>query len=153
EIVIMRVDAPYPLPVVTAGDPLAGTTLRNLDHETLAVTTAAEVPALPALGGTGVLMDLEHAEHSALQTGTAHPGQVWLSAGAPAGIVDALREQGLLVTGERSVTDLVAVAERTGAAYALRVFLLAGAVAAGGGGVGRAPGGGVGRGGGAARPA
>src|SRR5690606_11550675 len=46
EIVIMRVDAPYPLPVVTAGDPLAGTTLRNLDHETLAVTTAAEVPAL-----------------------------------------------------------------------------------------------------------
>lgn len=129
EAVIMRVDAPYPLPVVTAGDALAGDTIRSLDHETLAVTTAAAVPALPALGGTGVLMDLEHAEHSTTRTGTVHPGQVWLSGDAPAGIVDRLREQGLQITGERAVADLVAAAERTGAAYALRFFLLAGAVA------------------------
>lgn len=129
EIPIGYVDAPYPLPVVTAGDPVVAGTLRGIDHELLEATTTAVVPALPLLGASGVLMDLEYAERSSARPGTVHPGQVWLAADAPAGIVDRLRAQGLHVTGDQSVEDLVAAAERTGAAHALRFFQLAGAAA------------------------
>lgn len=124
-----RVAAPYPLPVVTSGQALPGDLLTNLDGQPVRVAAAARRNALPGLTGAGVLMDLEHALRSELEPGPTHPPQVWLGPDAPAGIVDRLTDEGLIVTGERDLDQLRADLDASGAALALRFFLGTGVVA------------------------
>ncbi len=123
------VDVPYPLPIVATEGLGVGDLLAGLDREPIRVTRAAELDGLPGVGSSGALLDLEYAERLATSPGRAETPQVWLAPDAPADMVDRLRDQGLVVVGERSVADLHAVLERSGSALALRYHLLSAGMA------------------------
>ncbi len=119
---IVGVDTPYPLPVVNAGAlPVRG--VGGLDSYLERVTSAAQVPVLPRVGTAGVLMDLEYAARVGSPL-AAVDGEVWLAAGAPAGIVGRLADQGLQVVGERTLADLRSRYEAQGPVAAIRFNLL-----------------------------
>lgn len=117
------VDAPFPLPAVTAGR-VPGERLTNIDGEQIRFTRRARVNGLPGVGATGTLIDLEYAERLTIEPGSATNPQVWLSAGAPDGIIESLREQGLVIVEDRRVDSLRASIDRTGSALALRSYEL-----------------------------
>jgi hypothetical protein len=121
-------DAPFPLPVVTTGA-LPSSLVANVDKEPIQVSEVATVAGLPGLGEGGLLTDLEYAERHTLVPGTATEPQVWLAADAPAGIVDRLQEEGLVIGGELDTDRAQASLDQAGAALALRFSQLAGGVA------------------------
>ncbi|NJC72067.1 ABC transporter permease [Planosporangium thailandense] len=125
---IMPTYGVYPLPVVTAG-PLTGDVLGGPDATPQRVRTAGTLAVLPQLGRRGVLVDLEYAERTARDSGTAVEPQVLLAADAPDGLVDKLRQAGLTVVGSKTDADRVRYLQRQGPATGLRFHLLAGALA------------------------
>lgn len=122
---VLAADTPQPLPVITAGDAMPGVLVRNLDGEQMEARRMAELDGLPGLGGLGVLMDLEYAERNLLEHTSAQRAEVWLSQAAPADVVDRLTAHGLVVSGDRRVTDLRTELDGGGAAQALRFFRIA----------------------------
>jgi hypothetical protein len=88
--------------------------------------TVSTATRLPRVGTTGALVDLEYADLFAADDGRAEGAEVWLSSTAPPAIVDALRAQGLTVTGRRTVADTRAGIAAAGTALGLRFFLFAG---------------------------
>jgi hypothetical protein len=131
---VYLVDAPDPVPVVLAGGltdaGLAGAPSVDLfGSDLVPVRVAGQVAALPRLGSSGALVDLDYAQ--LLTTGAAAGAvpQVWLAPSAPSSIVDTLTRAGLRLTS----TDSIAAGETryadSGPAVALR-FQLLGAVLA-----------------------
>jgi hypothetical protein len=124
-------DAPLPLPAVAAGGLAerrrAGERALNLLGD-LRIPVRVEPSAgpLPRVLTRGLLVDLDYADR--LAAGASGTRQVWLARGAPAGILDRLRAEGL------EVASVVALSGRTeryagqGTAAVLR-FQLAVAVA------------------------
>ncbi|BCY13950.1 FtsX-like permease family protein [Actinoplanes sp. L3-i22] len=122
-----------PLPVVLAGaEPdewRYSDALLGAYGEPAPVQVTRAVDALPVVGRSGVLIDLDVTRRLA---GAGDPGgdlQVWLAPGAPPGIVDALVAAGLTVG-----TDTTAAARQErlggqGPAAVVRFALLAGAAA------------------------
>jgi hypothetical protein len=102
-------DAPLPLPAVVSG---ALAEMRRAGGQPAPLLGSGGVPlrrigtpaVLPRVGATGFVVDLEYADR--LLVGVDGVREVWLAEGAPAGIVDRLREQGLQVIR----TDTVAKA-------------------------------------------
>lgn len=123
EYELLAVDVPYPLPAITAGQ-IRGKLLPNLDLEQIRLDTKATMTGLPGLGGTGVLVDLEYAERLTRDPGTASSPQVWLSADAPDSIVAKLRDQGLVIAGDRTVETIRGTLDKSGAAMALQSYQL-----------------------------
>ncbi|MFF5231763.1 hypothetical protein [Dactylosporangium sp. NPDC000521] len=115
---------PAELPVATTA-PLPDAEFKTFGGKAVPV---AEVSArrLPRVGTTGALVDLEYADLFAEDDGRATGAEVWLSATAPPGIVDALHAQGLTVTGRRTVADTRTAIAAGGTALGLRFYLLAG---------------------------
>src|SRR5690606_38673711 len=111
---LRTVDAPFPLPAVTAGG-VPGEHVTNVDGEPVRFTRRARMAGLPGVGASGALVDLEYAERLTAEPGTATRPQVWLSADAPERVVDALREQGLVIVEDRRIESLRASIDRTGA--------------------------------------
>ncbi|MEQ4208494.1 hypothetical protein [Actinopolymorpha sp. B9G3] len=123
EYELLAVDVPYPLPAVTAGQ-LPGKLLTNVDNQPVRFDAKANLDGLPGVGTTGALVDLEYAERLARDPGMAGYPQVWLTADAPASVVDRLREEGLVITGDRTVASIQASIDRSGAALALQSYQL-----------------------------
>lgn len=127
---VLIVDVPYPLPVVAAGELGEDDLLTGVDGEPIQVAPRASLAGLPGVGATGLLMDLEYAERLTARPGVAVSPQVWLTADAPAGIVDRLREQGLVISGDRTVGSVQQRLDRSGGARALGFYLAAAGAAA-----------------------
>ena len=115
---------PDQLPVVTTA-PLPADTFKTFGGKAVPATESARRPAA-RVGTGGALVDLEYADLLAADDGRAEGAEVWLSATAPPTIVDALRAQGLTVTGRRTVADARAGIAAGGTALGLRFYLLAG---------------------------
>ncbi|MEV4514045.1 hypothetical protein AB0K00_34430 [Dactylosporangium sp. NPDC049525] len=116
-----------------AGGPDQLPVLTTMPLDTFKTFGGKEVPAtvstatrLPRVGTTGALVDLEYADLFAADDGRAENAEVWLSATAPPTIVDALRAQGLTVTGRRTVAETRAGIAAGGTALGLRFYLFAG---------------------------
>lgn len=116
---------PAELPVVTTAPPPENGTFKTFGGKAVPaeVSTATH---LPRVGTFGALVDLEYADLFAADDGRAENAEVWLSATAPPTIVDALRAQGLTVTGRRTVADTRAGIAAGGTALGLRFYLFAG---------------------------
>ncbi|MGW5363013.1 hypothetical protein [Actinopolymorpha pittospori] len=127
DYVLRTVDVPYPLPAITAGRS-PGNQLTNIDGESVRYVARAKLPSLPGVGGRGALIDLDYAELLTRESGFASTPQVWLAPGTPQQIVDRLRQQGLTIVSDRTVTSLRASMDRSGAAMALRAYQLASGV-------------------------
>jgi hypothetical protein len=126
-------DSPVPLPVGhtrlasasgTPGDPR----LSLFGGDEVPVRFSGSVSALPRMPGRGFLVDLEYADRLAVDPGLGDEAQVWLSPGAPDGIADRLREQGLVVLADDSIGAARERYGQQGPPLALRFQLLAGAL-------------------------
>lgn len=123
------VDAPYPLPVFATGALARGNLLVGIDGSTIRVTPQHGDVRLPGVGQPGALVDLEYAERLAAAPGLTETLRVWLAEDAPPEVVERLRGQGLVITGERNADTLRAELEQAGTAQALRYHLLAAGMA------------------------
>jgi putative ABC transport system permease protein len=88
------------------------------------VTRAVTLHLAPGLGDHGGLISMEYADLATLDPGDALDPQVWLTADAPANLVDRLREAGLVIVADRSTEAEDALLGRRGPALALRFYLL-----------------------------
>jgi hypothetical protein len=128
-VYLQPVDTPLPLPVATAGK-LTTPTVLGFDGRTLPVSRDVRLAALPAIGTTGTLVDLEYADRYAIGDGTNAGTQVWLSANAPADALDRIREAGLTPAGEVRAADVRAALDNDGPALGLLFYALVGGLAA-----------------------
>jgi hypothetical protein len=80
---------------------------------------------------------MEYADQAGYLQGLARQPQVWLTADAPSGLVDGLKDEGVAVLAERSIAAERDRQDRRGPALALRFYLVVAvaAVALGLGGV------------------
>jgi putative ABC transport system permease protein len=122
-------DLPYPLPVLPAGELPNSGELAGLDAERAEVRVVGEAAILPRVGGHGVLADLEYAERAALGGTRLEQPQVWLTADAPADVVDRLAAKGLVVAGDTTADEARASLDRRSPALAIWFHLLAAAFA------------------------
>jgi putative ABC transport system permease protein len=126
---IQPVTTPYPLPVAYAGKPPASGTIIDSGATTIPVTAAAALPAVPAIGRQGVIVDLEYSDLISVTPKLVSQPEVWLNAQAPADVIDRLAEQGLQVVSETSAAQVKAGLDRQGPAVALWFHLLAAVLA------------------------
>jgi hypothetical protein len=123
------VDSPVRLPVVVAGELPATGDLPMLDAERREVEPVAVAPVLPRFGAHGILLDLESAERQSTGSTFLPAAEVWLTAEAPADLVDRLAAQGLQVIGDATAAEEQARLGRQGPALAVWFHLLAGGFA------------------------
>jgi hypothetical protein len=138
---VLPLVAPIPLPVVLAGAPPQGgggdPRIKVLGATEVPFQVVANVPALPRLGETGVLVDLEYALRSNDLRRELVDLEVWLGPQAPATVTAALAEHGVRVLQEQSVAGRTSDLAGYGPGLALRfgyfamamVLLLAAGVA------------------------
>jgi hypothetical protein len=133
-LVVKPANTPFPLPVAVAGA-VTSPTVTGLDGQVLPVSVAVRLPAVPGVGAPAVLADLDYADRLNADAAPAATAQVWLNAAAPPDVLDRLRAQGLVVTGDVRAGDVRHVLDTQGPALALwfyvLVALLAVALAAG----------------------
>jgi hypothetical protein len=127
-------DVPLPVPVATAGRPSL-LKLPGLDAVDMPVRVVSHLPVVPGVGAPATLIDLDYADRMSTDgTQSEHP-QVWLGPNAPADVLDRLRAQGLVITGETSAARVRRQLDEQGPALALwfyaMVAVLAVALAAG----------------------
>jgi hypothetical protein len=132
-------DAPTTLPAaVTKEDatlngailPNSQVPVQGLDGNTLEVHAVAEPSALPAVGSNAVLVDLRMAQLSQTEPPIAETSyQVWLSPGAPPGLMARLEAQGLRVSATERASTVLDAMDRQGPALADDFLLLAAAAA------------------------
>ncbi|HKD96634.1 MAG TPA: FtsX-like permease family protein [Micromonosporaceae bacterium] len=122
-------DTPYPLPALQAGKS-AESKLNGLDGSLLDVRTIGHVDSLPRLGSGGILVDLAYLDQLSIRpVSPSPPAEVWLAAGAPPGIRDALTKAGLTITGSRSKAAEMALLAHQGPAVGYLFGLVAAAAA------------------------
>ncbi|GIH13505.1 ABC transporter permease [Rugosimonospora africana] len=105
---IFPVDAPLPLPGVLAGGvpgiwQAGESTLAPFGVDVVPVRVVGTAPALPVLGGTGLLIDLDGADRAVTEASVGDLQQVWLAPGAPSSIVDKLHASGLTILRTDSI--------------------------------------------------
>lgn len=127
---VYTVDAPLPLPLVTAGAMPAAWRLG--DASTLAfgqggtpARVAGTAGVLPVLGATGILVDLDATTRIAADADLRGDFQVWLAPDAPRSITGALTRAGLTITGQDSVAARANRLGQQGPAVVVRFGLLA----------------------------
>jgi predicted lysophospholipase L1 biosynthesis ABC-type transport system permease subunit len=112
--------------MASAGGMPPADVISSLGGDPLPVTRVASLPAVPQLGRTGTLVDLDLADRLAVDEARAQQPQVWLNSAAPADIVERLGEQGLTVVDDISARQVRAGLDRQGPAVALWFHVLAG---------------------------
>ncbi|WP_067503408.1 FtsX-like permease family protein [Actinoplanes sp. TFC3] len=122
---IQPVDTPLPLPV--AGRP--GNAYTGLDGKLTEVRRVPGLATVPGLGTGGTLTDLEYADRAATQSGPAANPQIWLSAAAPADVIERLAAQGVVATEDVRAASVRERLDRQGPALALWFYALAGILA------------------------
>ncbi|MDY7091238.1 MAG: ABC transporter permease, partial [Actinomycetota bacterium] len=130
-------DSPLPQPVVPAG-PVPGTwafgdaAVGRFGDPATPVRIAATADVLPVLGREGLLTDLDAARRVAGESDQGGTSQVWLTADAPASVVDAI---GLPVLSDRTAaaraTDLARDSSVVTAPFGLFTAAVAVLIAAG----------------------
>jgi hypothetical protein len=113
---VFAVDAVTPIPVVLAGDrPEArrpgDERIFMLGGDRVSYQVVGTAAVLPGLGAQGVLVDLEYAQRDNDRPVESAALQVWLTADAPARVVDAIRAHGVDVL---ATDDLAAATRRYG---------------------------------------
>jgi putative ABC transport system permease protein len=126
---LQPVDAPYPLPALGAGPAAAGGPVSGLDGKPVEVRAIGRAEALPRLGTSGTLVDLEYADRISTDAGSATHPEVWLNAAAPPDVLTRLAREGLIVTGDLDVAGARRRLDAQGPALAMWFHLLAGALA------------------------
>ncbi|WP_433366542.1 FtsX-like permease family protein [Actinoplanes sp. CA-142083] len=127
------VDTDLPLPVVLAGAAppawqFGEPTLLSLGSEPAPVRVVRTVGALPVVGRSGVLADLDATRRVIGDATPAGEFQVWLAPGARPGIVGALTGAGLTVATDETIGDRTAHLAGQAPAVVSRFTLIAGAV-------------------------
>ncbi|MFI1995731.1 FtsX-like permease family protein [Actinoplanes sp. NPDC020271] len=104
---LFAVDTALPLPLLLAGPaPVpwrfgeAGLTVTGAGQVPARVVAA--VPVLPVLGGSGLMTDFDALRRIAGEADPAGVTQVWLTADAPAAVVDRLKQAGLTVLADET---------------------------------------------------
>ncbi|MEU4162139.1 FtsX-like permease family protein [Actinoplanes sp. NPDC026670] len=125
-------DTSMPLPVVLAGEApaewrLTDPLLNSFGQAPARV--AGTAPALPALGTTGILVDLDATRRLAGESEPPGEFQVWLSADARPGLVADLTAAGLTVITDDSAAQRAGALGRQGPSAVARFALLAGVAA------------------------
>jgi hypothetical protein len=120
---VLPAGVPLPLPVATAGN-TSVSGLTGLDGRTLPVDTKLRLPAVPGLGTPAVLTDLDYADRLAADAIPAASAQVWLSARAPADVLNRLRAAGLAITADTRADQVRAGLDRQGPALALWFYVI-----------------------------
>ncbi|MEU4424043.1 FtsX-like permease family protein [Actinoplanes sp. NPDC024001] len=123
---IRPVSAPAPVPMAHAGPLPEANVISTLGGDAVPVVSVASLPAVPVLGRTGTLVDLELADQLTVDEARAQQPQVWLNAAAPADIVERLAKQGLTVIGDTRAGQVRERLDRQGPAIALWFHVLAG---------------------------
>jgi ABC-type antimicrobial peptide transport system permease subunit len=127
---VFVVAAPTPIPVVLAG---ARPDARRPGDERIALLggdlvnfqVVGTATVLPGLGASGVLVDLESAQRDNGRPVESTTLQVWLAAGAPAAVVDAITARGVVVLTDSRVADAAARFGKQGPGMVLRFDLFA----------------------------
>jgi FtsX-like permease family protein len=136
---IYPVDTPLPVPIALAGEPptdwrFQDANTNRFGGQAVPIRITDQPRILPVVGTNGILADLDSVRRIAADAQLGGNDQVWLSADAPPGIVDALEKQGLTVLGERTTAGLAArwaaQADVVSAPFLLFTVLLAVLVAA-----------------------
>jgi putative ABC transport system permease protein len=128
ELRLMVADAPYPLPVVAAGDPEVAQTdevteLPILSAPGRLVHVEEVAPGLPGSGAGGYLVDFAYAERIAGGSNASALTEVWLSARTPDSVRAALRAT-LTVHHEETVDSRTAALLQAGPGQSARLHLL-----------------------------
>ena len=110
---VYPVDAPLPVPILLAGQPASewrfeDATTTRFGGRDVPVRVAGTPGVLPVLGAAGLLADLDTVRRVASGAELGGTMQVWLAAGAPPSVLDALRREGLTVLADRTTAGLVA---------------------------------------------
>jgi putative ABC transport system permease protein len=124
---------PPSLPAITLGaigPRPVGREVGGLDGGIQEVEVVAEALALPGATGPTALVDYETAEHAAFGLANGVEHQVWVTSAAAAKVKDSLQDQGVLVTTERTVSELERQFNREGPGLALALLLVMAAVGA-----------------------
>jgi putative ABC transport system permease protein len=133
ETLAMAVTHPAALPAITVGrvapEP-GGSKVFGLDGLGQEVFAVARARAAPGATGPTALVDYEVADRTAFGVSSQVEHQVWVAPGAAARIKKALQEEGVTVTAETTVEDLVRRFNRQGPGLALVLLLAAAAAAA-----------------------
>ncbi|WP_328460555.1 ABC transporter permease [Actinoplanes sp. NBC_00393] len=126
-------DAPVPLPVVLAGAAMADWHYEDPALQAygspVPVRLTGTVTALPVVGRSGLMVDLDAVRRLAAEAEPAGEFQVWLAPGARSGLVADLTAAGLTVTGDETVTDRADRLGAQGPAAVVRFALLTGTAA------------------------
>jgi putative ABC transport system permease protein len=104
-------------------------TLPGLDADQREVEQVFAAGVLPRVGGRGILLDLEYAERQSAGGTMLPAAEVWLTADAPADVVDRLRAEGLQVVGEVTASEERARLGQQSPALAVWFHLVAGGFA------------------------
>jgi len=115
------VGTPRPIPVASTG-PLPSTL--DAGGQPVPVTRAATPHLVPGLGPVGGLVSLWYADLAARDPSRLVESEVWLTSDAPAGLLDRLRDAGLVILSDRTVADGIDLLDRRGPALALRFYLM-----------------------------
>ncbi|MFC7483228.1 hypothetical protein ACFQX7_28980 [Luedemannella flava] len=117
------------MPVFVAGDRALGGSpwdprIRPFSSSDLvAVQVAGAANAIPRLGASGALVDLEYALRDADVVGDGSM-EVWLAADAPDTLVAALADHGVRVVDDDAIADRLATPRQQGPSVAMRFGLL-----------------------------
>ena len=130
---VWAVDTALPMPIVLAGEPpaewqFAEPGLHSLGGAMSPVRLVGTARALPVLGTAGVLIDLDASRRIIGDASTSGSYQVWLAPGAGAGVVAALKQNGLSIVADDSVPALSGRLGRQGPSADSRFALLAGVI-------------------------
>jgi hypothetical protein len=121
--------ATWPLPAAVAGPMPAADTVSGLDGKPTVLTRVDRLPAVPALGVRGLLVDFAYADRLAVDAGRTVQPQIWLNAQAPPDIVDRLAAEGLVVVGDTRSGQIRRQLDEQGPALAVGFHVLAAALA------------------------
>lgn len=130
---VWAVDDRLPLPVVLAGTPpddwqLAEPGLESLGAGIAPVRVIASTGALPVVGGSGVLIDLDAARRMVGDAVVGGTFQVWLAPDAGPGVVDALKRNGLSIVSDQTIASRAAALGRQGPSAGSQFALLSAAI-------------------------
>ncbi len=122
---VLPVTAPAPLPIVLAGarpEPRKAGDARItvLGGTSVPYRVVGTAPALPRVGASGALVDLEFALRSNDAPAESASLEVWLTADAPDAVIGGLADYGIRVLAQQTVTDRVGDLARHGPGLALR---------------------------------
>ena len=126
-VTVSVVDVPLPVPAASTKAEGAGA-IRGNGRDFVDVTVALAVPMLPRLGGVGTVVDLDYVIRTGILTGPASGAEIWLGPDAPADAMRKLRDAGLAVRVQASISQARTNLDNSGPAMALRFHLVAAAL-------------------------